>query len=476
MSRQLYRLMAPAGIGRTRERNLTEELAEIGSETLNRVASFIKRFISMSDAQLVTLALWVAHTHALAAAETTPYLSVTSAEKQCGKTRLLEVLSLLVAKPWFTGSVSKAALVRKLDAVQPTLLLDETDAAFSGEKEYSEALRAVLNNGHSRDGVASLCVGQGTNFTIKDFKVFCPKAIAGIGKLPDTVADRSIPIRMKRRHPGDQSERFRPRLCKAEAAEIRDQLANWINRIVQGLRDAVPDLPNLLSDRQQDGCEPLLAIADDARGEWPRRGRRALLEILMGEAAEDDSSGVRLLCDVRTVFNQRLVERLSTTDLLAGLCDTEPQWLEFAHGKPLSAPALARLLKPYGIAHRKLRFGEVTFWGYERNAFADAWRRYLPRSVEHVEHFTSGEDEIPLKSLEHEADVPLREEEESRTKISIVPGVPPSIHDREIESRTCYIHGTATQWWERPPIGSGDFVCNRCHPDPRGLTAREVGF
>ena len=63
-----------------------------------------------------------------------------------------------------------------------------------GEKEYAEALRGVLNTGHRRGGKASCCVGQGANITYKDFSTFCPKAIAGIGKLPDTVADRSIPI------------------------------------------------------------------------------------------------------------------------------------------------------------------------------------------------------------------------------------------------------------------------------------------
>ena len=79
----------------------------------------------------------------------TAYLSVTSPEKRSGKTRLLEVLRLLVANPWLTGGTTKAALVRKVDKDSPTLLLDESDAAFSGDREYSEALRGVLNNGFS---------------------------------------------------------------------------------------------------------------------------------------------------------------------------------------------------------------------------------------------------------------------------------------------------------------------------------------
>lgn len=414
--------------------------------------------------------------HALGAAETTPYLNVTSAEKQCGKTRLLEVLSLLVSKPWFTGSVSKAALVRKLDALQPTLLLDETDAAFAGDKEYSEALRAVLNNGHSREGVASLCVGQGSTIAFKDFQVFCPKAIAGIGKLPDTVADRSVPIRMKRRAPGEKSQRFRRRLCKAEASEICDQLAKWIDEIVQDLIDAAPELPHLLSDRQQDGCEPLLAIADAARGDWPQKARKALLEILTSEAAVDDSSGVHLLSDIRNVFDQRQAERLSTADLLAGLCDTEPQWLEFTRGKPLSAPAIARLLRPFGIGHRKLRFGDATLWGYERDTFTDAWLRYLRPKVEQVEHISDGTAEKHVGGVEQRSGVPALQNRETLMGNSVVPSVPRPEGGNVLQGRRCYIHGTATQWWERLPIGSGDFVCHRCHPEPQALTAREIGF
>ena len=91
---------------------------------------------------------------------------------------------------------------------RPTLLLDESDAAFKGEKEYAEALRGLLNTGHRRGGKSTVCVGQGAELSYKDFSTYCAKAIAGIGKLPDTVADRSLPIRLERRAPGEQAERF----------------------------------------------------------------------------------------------------------------------------------------------------------------------------------------------------------------------------------------------------------------------------
>jgi hypothetical protein len=123
-----------------------------GAELLKELSYFIRRFVWLTDAQATVLALWVIHTHALAAADLTPYLSIASAEKQSGKTRLLEVLKLCVANPWFTGRTSAAALVRKIASDTPTLLLDETDATFKQNQEYTEALRGILNSGYARGG------------------------------------------------------------------------------------------------------------------------------------------------------------------------------------------------------------------------------------------------------------------------------------------------------------------------------------
>ena len=67
----------------------------------------------MSEAQATAAALWIAHTHAFDAADATPYLSITSVEKESGKTRTLEVLDELVARPWLTGRVTAAVLARK---------------------------------------------------------------------------------------------------------------------------------------------------------------------------------------------------------------------------------------------------------------------------------------------------------------------------------------------------------------------------
>ena len=171
---------------------------------------------------------------------------MTSATKRAGKTRLLEILEPVVRRPWLTGRTSAAALVRKIDADEPTLLLDEGDAAFKGDKEYSEVLRGILNSGYKRSGKATICVGKGADISVKDFSTFGAKAIAGIGKLPDTIADRAIPITLVRKMTSEPVQRWRDRDGRADAEPLHQQLLAWRDDVIDVLRAARPALPRNL--------------------------------------------------------------------------------------------------------------------------------------------------------------------------------------------------------------------------------------
>jgi hypothetical protein len=288
---------------------------------------------------------------------------------------------------------------------------------------------------------------------------------------------------MKRRAPNEHIERFRRRLVNTEANQIRKQLAQWITPKIESLRNLTPTLPDNLSDRQQDGCEPLLGIAEAAGGQWLHLAPKALLEIFAGESAEDNSVGVVLLADIRTIFAGQQADRLSTTVLLSALCELNPQWQEFSYGKPISAASLSRVLKRYGIHHRKLRLDEGTFWGYLRESFEDAFTRYLPCNLEQVEQCSSDAGQIQSLHLEHKADVPGHEAPESPLNMRFVPPVPDHrVKVSESKYRRCHVHMNETEWWERQP---GDWVCERCHPNPAGeeslarfkaLAAHDVGF
>jgi len=349
-----------------------------GAAVLNGLVAFVRRYIAMSREQASAAALWVAHTHALEAAEVTPYLAVTSAEKRCGKSHLFELLALLVARPWTAVSPSEAVVFRKIARDTPTLLLDEVDAIFHAKANgTAEGLRALLNAGNRRGTSVPRCVGQSQQLV--DFPVFCPKALAGIGQLPDTVADRSIPIRLQRRAPEERLEPFRRRALEPQASTLRAEIEEWANTATAQLADAEPELPPELDDRAADAWEPLLAIADLAAGDWPRRARQSALALSAGREPEDDSLGVRLLADTRSVFKKGDETQLATATLIDRLTAIEEApWASYRINAPITPRSLAGLFRPYGIRPRDLRIDDKALKGYRAEDFVDAWRRYLP--------------------------------------------------------------------------------------------------
>ncbi len=349
---------------------------------LEDARAYIRQYVVLSDAQADTVTLWVAHTHAFDAAEATPYLSVTSAEKKSGKTRLLEVLVLIVSRPWLTGRVTPAALYRRIHVEHPTLLLDESDSAFRSGEEYAESLRGILNTGHRQGGATTVCVGQGANMTYGVFSTFSAKAIAGIGRLPDTVEDRAISIVLKRKAPGEKAARFRWRTAGEEAAPLKERLEAWGSASVETLAEARPDIPLALDDRAADGWEVLLAIADAAGGDWSRRARAAALALSVGDAREDESLGVLLLSNIRDIYTERGVDRLTCSALAKALVGLEEApWADIpgTRGKALDTRRLGWRLKRFQIKSRTIRLEDgSTAKGYMVEQFEDEWARYLP--------------------------------------------------------------------------------------------------
>ena len=354
-----------------------EEARALLLEVLFEVAGFFQSYLAISDSQRDVLSLWVMHTHTIEACDRTPYLNIFSPEKRSGKTLLLDLLVLLVRKPWFTSNATSAALARKIAEVKPTALIDEADTFLAGEGERVDMLRGILNAGFARGGTFSRCVGQGAGLHVEDLDVFCPKAIAGLRELPDTVADRSIPIRMKRAIPGEVRSRFFRREVEPVAAALRNRIEMCGVGLLPVLKSARPQRIAQLNDRQGDIVEPLLAIADLAGNEWPERVCSALLQVFVPET--DESNGARLLADLREVFREAGVEKLKTIRLIDQLCLlSDAPWSGYSRGRPLTGHALGRLLARYGIRPKKWREGEQTVRGYCAADFEDAWKRYLP--------------------------------------------------------------------------------------------------
>jgi hypothetical protein len=350
----------------------------MSAHVLDQVEALYRHHVVFAEeAQVVAVVLWAAHTHGIDAFDVTPYLGISSPQRECGKTTLMDLLEATSANPWSTLIPSDAVAFRKIDRDCPTWLLDEVDAIFGPKARDREDLRAILNSGFRRGPKVPRCVGPTQQ--LHEFSPFCPKAIAGIGQLPDTIASRSIPIRLQKKAKHEKVAKLRQRDLAA-MAPLRDKLAEWVTGIIGELREARPKMPDGLSDRAEDAWEPLFAVADAAGGEWPRRARRAAVTLARSIDVEDDSPSMQLLDDASRVILRlpAFGDRVRTEDLLQALRRLpEAPWSDY-EGKPLTPHKFAGLLRPYGLRSKLVRVGDERKHGYLRQEFSNVFDRYLP--------------------------------------------------------------------------------------------------
>jgi hypothetical protein len=354
---------------------------------LDEVTAFIRRYVVLTDYQASTIALWITHAHFIDAFDVSPPLAIVSPEKRSGKTLLLDVLELLTPRPWRAISPSEAVIYRYIDAQHPTLLLDEVDTIFGKARENTEGLRALLNAGNKRGTRVPRCVG--TSLDIHEFSVFGPKVLAGIGELPDTVADRSLIVTMRRRTKAEPVQRFRGRKASPVAFDLRDELAEWSSYVVDELHASLEVVAEFaddgaplagLNDRAFEQCwEPLLAVAHLAGPSWLARAIVAAQELSDVEDQEQETNRTRLLRDIRAVFDALGVDRISSQRLANELAEDESSpWADW-FGHNVTPRAVAKLLAPFGIRPKGMRLHDgTTPRGYFREAFEDAFARYLP--------------------------------------------------------------------------------------------------
>ena len=282
-----------------------------GPGLLDGLAKAIKRHVILPEHEANAIALWVAHAYVFEAFTVTPRLGVTSAEKRCGKSTLLDVLVCLVPRSLLASNISTAATYRTIELARPTLLIDEADTFLSD----SEDLRGVLNSGHRKGGSVVRLVGD--KHEPRRFATYAPVAIAMIGALPGTLADRSIPIRLERRRANETVTPFRGDRTE-DLVQLARMAARWAADNREHLAEADPDTGGLFN-RDADNWRPLLAIADAAGGDWPARARLAAKVLTVASAADEESIGTMALGDICALFESRGVDRLTSKEIVEHL-------------------------------------------------------------------------------------------------------------------------------------------------------------
>jgi len=347
-----------------------------GSVLLDDIATTLKCFVVFPPNAAEAVALWILHAHALDGFSISPLLAINSAEKQSGKTTLLDTISHLVPRRLYASSITPSVLFRAVDKYQPSLLIDEADTFIA---EHDE-LRGILNASHCKD-TGFVLRSAGDDYEPRLFATWCPKAIALIGKLPATLEDRSILVTMKRKGRNEERKKFAADREKDGLRVLRCKIMRWVADSLGALRKADPDTPEELSDRAADNWRSLIAIADLVGGEWPETARRAAKGLSGLTLESDNSDGIRLLADLQDLFTEDGTGNLTSSEICETLGQMEDRpWPEWKGGKPITPRQLANLLKPFGVHPGTIRIGETTAKGYEQKDLIDPFSRYLSRS------------------------------------------------------------------------------------------------
>jgi hypothetical protein len=266
-----------------------------GAQLLANLAAIFREYVVMSDYERDICAVWNVHTYLIKHFRISPKLSIKSPVKECGKSTLLELLSYTVYRPWGTESITAAALFRVIEKWHPTLLIDEVDTFVGGNEE----LRGMLNASHRYDGAVTRTVGD--DHEPRRFSVYAPIALSGIGGLADTLANRSVSIVLKRRLPNESIKQLRiGRMGHLE--ELRRRIVRWVADRAERIAAHDPRMPASIVNREADNWQVLLAIADEAGGQWPEWARKAAESHHVAVAADDTSRLELLLGDIRGIF------------------------------------------------------------------------------------------------------------------------------------------------------------------------------
>jgi hypothetical protein len=355
-----------------------------GSAIADEIKALIKKHAILSEHQITVLTLWVFGTYCIDAFGIFPKLLITSPDKRCGKTTTLSVLRSVVNRALAASNVTPSAIFRSIELWKPTLLIDEGDTFINND---NEDLKGIINSGHTRDTAYILRTeGDNGNRHPKQFSTWTPMALAMIRNPPDTILDRSVVIKLRRKLTSEHITKWAFDNF-SKLGSLRQQLKRWSDDNLERLKNHVPEIPNNDNDRATDNWLPLFAIASLISIEWLISVKSAFRSLNSSNDEGNENISTLLLMDSKKIFAEINADKIHSSDLVAKLIELEDRpWGEYRHGKPITCNALARLLNSFGIKSKQIHAGQNKH-GYRIADFADTFSRYTPFQNATTLHF-----------------------------------------------------------------------------------------
>jgi hypothetical protein len=233
------------------------------AETYAGVLALVRAWtVPKDDRERHLVAAWTLATYSQRLFSAFPRLNFHG-EKATGKSKALKTISHIAFNGLFWIAPTAATLFRFIDALRPTLCIDEVESL-----DERSAMMQILNNGYLK-GATVPRVGKTKdgNFGRMDlFEVYSPIAFGGIHGLPSILEDRTITINMVKSHDLAAINRPQP----SESEEFAQARAGCYATSLLRFHDVLGaqlDPEPWLSGRRLELYGPLLRLASLASSE-----------------------------------------------------------------------------------------------------------------------------------------------------------------------------------------------------------------
>lgn len=357
-------------------------MIETGQQLIEGLRAWLRRYLVLTPAQELVVALWIVHTWCYERlGRTTPYIEITGVSGS-GKTALLDAMVLTSRGAEKLQTIRTMYICRRIkeQAGLCTIMIDEAERLSS---DTFGDQRSMLAGGYREGGVHGVTVGKGT----VRFPVYCPKAFTSLRTLTTVIHNRSIPIWMELGNPAASLSIEYDR-AKAIAGELIDSISRVMGgvqrvELIQGedgeltpivtgrkpTRKIVTMEADWLGERDREIWTPLVSLAHTLQLnnqtiiELERasvdlsslRGVERNCDIKVEDtAARERSYAVRLLHDVRSVLEPG--EAFIPTAVLLDRLHKMPKapWRVFQRSG-LTDIVLGQLLGAHGIEGKQKR-------------------------------------------------------------------------------------------------------------------------
>ena len=224
------------------------------------ISTEYEKYIDFPDERYYyLLSLWTLGTYMFPLFDVYPYMFLHGF-KECGKSKVLKLTSLMAFNSIFSGNMSTSQLYRLIKSGRVSFFIDETENLNNPDK--AAEMRNLLLNGYKAGGKVYRTGAKEDKFKTEEFEIYSPKMMANINGMEDVLESRCITIVMLKAKYGDPRGNSEPNNKDKTWQNIKDRCYSFALDNFSRIREIYDSLENTteVSNRDWELWKPLMAL------------------------------------------------------------------------------------------------------------------------------------------------------------------------------------------------------------------------